>query len=205
MTRKHDDDTVETLVGISFPDLYRAQEFLTAATRLNANKRLVLKDAVIVVKNENGNTVVRETIDPQPARSALSGAVWTGLLGLLLGGPVGWLAGIAVGAGAGAATAKVLDYGIPDEWVTWFRDAVSPGTATVALLVQELDRNALVAEAERFTGAHLVYANLDDLTLDRIRTALGDVVLGTPTAPTPAEPGAAPTEPTPDADAEADA
>lgn len=205
MTRKHDDDTVETLVGISFPDLYRAQEFLTAATRLNANKRLVLKDAVIVVKNENGNTVVRETIDPQPARSALSGAVWTGLLGLLLGGPVGWLAGIAVGAGAGAATAKVLDYGIPDEWVMWFRDAVSPGTATVALLVQELDRNALVAEAERFTGAHLVYANLDDLTLDRIRTALGDVVLGTPTAPTPAEPGAAPTEPTPDADAEADA
>lgn len=192
MTRKHDDDTVETLVGISFPDLYRAQEFLTAATRLNANKRLVMKDAVIVVKNENGNTVVRETIDPQPARSALSGAVWTGLLGLLLGGPVGWLAGIAVGAGAGAATAKVLDYGIPDEWVTWFRDAVSPGTATVALLVQDLDRNALIAEAERFTGAHLVYANLDDVTLDRIRTALGDVVLGAAaaTAPTPTSPDA---------------
>ena len=192
MTRKHDDDTVETLVGISFSDLFRAQEFLTAATRLNANKHLVLKDAVIVVKNDTGNTVVRETIDPQPARSALSGAVWTGLLGLLLGGPVGWLAGMAVGAGAGAATAKVLDYGIPDEWVTWFRDAVSPGTATVALLVADLDRNVLVAEVERFAGAHLVYANLDDVTLDRIRGALGEVVLGaaaSPAAPTPPAPG----------------
>ena len=70
MARKSDDDTVKTLVGISFSDMYRAQEFLGAASRLNANKRLVLKDAVIVAKNENGNTVVRETVDPQPARSS---------------------------------------------------------------------------------------------------------------------------------------
>lgn len=175
---KSNGDAFETLVGISFADLYRAQEFLTAAIRLGATKRLVLKDAVIVVKNDRGNTVVRETIDPQPARSAVSGAVWTGLLGLLLGGPVGWLAGTAVGAGAGAVTAKLVDYGIPDEWVDWFRDAVEPGTATLALLVDEVDRNALVAEVERFQGAHLVYANLDDVTLDRIRRALGEVVLG---------------------------
>ena len=83
-----------------------------------------------------------------------------------------------MGAGAGAVTAKVLDYGIPDEWVAWFRDAVLPGTVTVALLVTELDREALIAEVERFQGARLVYANLDDLTLDRIRNALGEVVLG---------------------------
>jgi uncharacterized membrane protein len=185
---RHDDDTYETLVGISFADLFRAQEFLTAASRLNASKLLVLKDAVIVVKNESGNTVVRETIDPQPARSALSGAVWTGLLGLLLAGPVGWLAGTAVGAGAGAVTAKVMDYGIPDEWVSWFREAVQPGTATVALLVTEVDRNALIEEVERFQGAHLVYANLDDLTLDRIRAALGEAVLTTPDADTDTPP-----------------
>jgi uncharacterized membrane protein len=188
VNRKKDDDTIETLVGISFDDMYRAQEFLTAATRLGANKRLVLQDAVIVAKNESGHAVVRETIDPQPARSAVSGAVWTGLLGLLLGGPIGWIAGTAVGAGAGAVTAKVLDLGIPDEWVAWFRDAVLPGTATVALLVTELDREALIAEVERFSGARLVYANLDDLTLDRIRTALGEVVLGPAAAALPAEP-----------------
>ena len=192
MTRKHDDQTIETLVGIAFDDMYRAQEFLSAARRLSANKRLVLKDAVIVAKNESGHAVVRETTDPQPARSAVSGAVWPGLLGLLLGGPVGWLAGTAVGAGAGAVTAKVLDYGIPDEWVAWFRDAVLPGTVTVALLVTELDREALIAEVERFQGARLVYANLDDLTLDRIRKALGEVVLGSDAS----EPDTIPEQPT---------
>ena len=127
--------------------------------------------------------MVQETTDPQPKQAALGGAMWAGLFGLLLGGPVGLLAGSALGAGAGAVTAQIVDIGISDEWVAWFREAVQPGTATVALLVTDLDRDALVAEARRFSGAHLVYANLDQSTLDRITEGLG----GTP-GPGPSEP-----------------
>jgi uncharacterized membrane protein len=176
MARHHkEDDGPETLVGISFDDNFRAQEFLTAATRLASQGHLILKDAVTVNKSLEGHITVHETIDPQPKRSALSGALWTGLIGLLVAGPAGWLAGAAVGAGAGAVAAKVVDLGIPDEWVTWFRQAVEPGRTTVALLVANLDHNALVTEAARFSGAQLVYANLDDLTIDRIRAALGQL------------------------------
>ena len=178
MARHHkDDDGPETLVGISFDDAFRAQEFLTAATRLASQEKLILKDAVVVTKSLDGQVTVRETVDPQPTRSAVSGALWTGLIGLLVGGPVGWLAGAAVGAGAGAVAAKVVDLGIPDEWVTWFRQAAEPGRATVALLVANLDHNALVAETARFSGAQLIYANLDDVTIDRIRSALGQLPL----------------------------
>lgn len=162
----------QVLVGISFPDLFRAQEFLSATARLASRDELTLRDAVIVVKDQEGHTTVRETIDPTPGRSAFSGAVWAGLFGLMLGGPVGWVAGAAIGAGAGAATAKIVDLGIPDEWVAWFREAVKPGTATVALLVSDLDRGALVTEAGRFAGAHLVYADLDEATLTQLRNAL---------------------------------
>jgi uncharacterized membrane protein len=100
--------------------------------------------------------------------------MWAGLFGLMLGGPVGWLAGTAIGAGAGAVTARVVDLGIPDEWVGWFREAVQPGTVTVALLVTDLDRDALVAEARRFVGARLVYANLEPNAVERIRAAFGE-------------------------------
>lgn len=162
----------QTLVGISFPDTYRAQEFLSAVTRLKANGSLVLEDAVIVVKDDDGKTVVRETIDPQPGRSALSGGMWTGLFGLLLGGPVGWAAGAAIGAGAGALTAKVVDLGISDEWVGWFRDAVKPGTATVAVLASEIVEDHLVAEVHRFAGSELVYANFDAAMISRLERAL---------------------------------
>ncbi|MEY2753868.1 MAG: hypothetical protein RJB65_226, partial [Actinomycetota bacterium] len=70
------------LVGVSLPDRLRAQEFLTAATGLGVRGALRLRDAVIVQKDDTGRTAVRETIDPQPGRSALSSAMWSSLLGL---------------------------------------------------------------------------------------------------------------------------
>ncbi len=177
MSETSDDTTQaseQTLVGISFADVFRAQEFLTAATRLAANRRLRLLDAVFVAKDENGKTVVRETVDLQPGRSALSGALWTGLFGLILGGPVGWIVGAGVGAGTGAVAAKVIDHGVSDEWVDWFRQAVQDDTTTLVLLTTDLDRAALVDELQRFAGAKLVYANLDPLWLDRMHAALGE-------------------------------
>jgi uncharacterized membrane protein len=113
--------------------------------------------------------------------------VWASLFGLILGGPVGWVVGGAVGAGTGAVAAKIIDHGVSDEWVSWFRESVAPGTTILALLVEDLDPAALVAELERFAGARLVYANLDPLWLDRIRSALGE-----PPAPVAATP--APTD-----------
>lgn len=161
------------LVGVSLPDSLRAQEFLTAATRLGVKQLLKLRDAVIVTKDEHGNTAVRETIDPQPGRAALSSGMWTGLLGLIVGGPVGWLVGGAVGAGVGAASAKFIDLGVPDEWVQWFRDAVQPNTTTVVLLLEDLDVGALANELVRFPFARLVHTTLPDASMRRLEEALG--------------------------------
>lgn len=170
----------DTIVGISFDDVYRSQEFLTAVTRLNANGSLKLLDAVVVNKDADGKTRVRETVDLQPGRAAVSGAVWTGLLGLIVGGPVGWIAGLGVGAGVGAVTAKVVDVGVPDEWVTWFREAVEPHTFTVVVLASAVDFDALVAETARFDGARLVYANLDPYAIRRLEMALGSADVDDP-------------------------
>ena len=172
MSQDTHQQTPENLVGISFSDVLRAQEFLTASTRLAAAKTFILHDAVLVVKDSDGRTHVRETIDPQPGRSALSAAVWTGLFGLILAGPVGWLAGLAAGAGIGAGAAKIIDLGIADDWVAWFRETVQPGTATIVLLVSEVDRSALVTEVARFSGAELVYSDFDGTTIKRLTDAL---------------------------------
>src|SRR3954464_6354519 len=91
----------QTLVGVSFDDEFRAREFLTAATGLASRGSLTPRDAVMVTKDAEGKTTAHETTDLDPPRGALSGAMWAGLFGLVLGGPVGWVAGLAVGAGAG--------------------------------------------------------------------------------------------------------
>jgi hypothetical protein len=79
---------------------------------------------------------------------------------------------------------------------------VQPGTRRVGLWGGDLDQQALVGELERFAGAKLVYANLDPLWVDRIRSALGDA----PAAPAPpadvptppqVDPGSASSDPPP--------
>jgi uncharacterized membrane protein len=162
----------EGLFGISFAGLSRAQEFLLALKGLSDTGHLVMRDAVVVVKDSEGKVRVAETIDPQPGRAAMSGAMWMGLLGLLFGGPVGWLAGIGVGAGVGALTAKLVDLGIPDAWVAWFKEEVGPGTATVVALAADIDLGALSKEVERFAGAKLVHTTLTPTATTLLTSAL---------------------------------
>ena len=142
-----------------------------AMSRLRSDGSLELKDAVIVEKTLDGDVKVTETIDPTPGRSALSGAMWTGLLGLVVGGPVGWIAGMGIGAGAGAVTAKVIDLGIPDEWVDWFKQAVRPGTSAVIILAKNVDMRALEHEAERFPGAELIESTLPEAVIHDLAAA----------------------------------
>ena len=193
-TSADDDRLPDTIVGISFADTYRAQEFVVACHRLASQHALELRDTVLVSKDAAGKTVVRETIDPQPATTALTGAMWAGLFGLILGGPVGWLAGAAIGAGTGAVSAKLVDLGVPDEWVAWFRDAVKPETVTVVLLLGRFDREATFTELERFAGGHLVYANLGTDAVARIREALDDPTVDAPVDAPAATTSATPTE-----------
>jgi len=150
----------EALFGISFADVFRAEEFLIALRGMASRGDLKLNDAVVVYKSDDGSVRARETKDLQPAGTAVSGAMWTGLIGLLIGGPIGFVAGLGIGAGAGAITAKVVDVGIPDEWVEWFKQAVHPHTSTVVALASHVDLNKLYQEAQRFAGAELVHTTL---------------------------------------------
>ena len=122
----------DTLFGLSLDSLNRAQQLMPRSKGW-PGPQVRLVDAVLVVKGDV-HVRVRGTIDPQPGRSALRAAVWTGLVGLILGGPVGWIVGIVLGAVVGAVAAKVIDRGIPDDWVAWFKEAVRPRTATVVVL-----------------------------------------------------------------------
>ena len=65
------EDTQQVLVGVSFPDVFRAREFMSAATRLAAREELTVVDAVLIVKSETGDTRVTETIDPQARDTAM--------------------------------------------------------------------------------------------------------------------------------------
>jgi uncharacterized membrane protein len=108
---------------------------------------------------------------------------------------VGLVVAGAIGAGAGALAAKIVDFGIPDEWVDWLKEAAEPGHTVLAILVENVDRDALAAELERFHGARLLYGNLPPEVLNRFHEALGeqinagaDAATGPIEPPTPSKP-----------------
>ncbi len=175
------------LIGLSFPTSFRAQEFLTAANGLAASGRLVLKDAVTIFASPQGKVKVHETVDPTPMRAAVTGALWGSLLGLFAAGPLGWVIGLVVGGGGGAIAAHFIDIGISDNWVAWFTEVIRPDSATLALLVDHLNADALVAEAARFPGARVISTSLDQDTDARLRAAIGQAP--EPQAPVDGPPG----------------
>ena len=132
------------LTAISFDDELKAAEFMTAAIRLARDGKIVLHDAVFVVKEADGKTHVRETKDLQPGQTALGIGLWSGLFGLLLGGPVGMLVAGGIGAGAGAITAKLVDVGVTDEFGA--RNGV-PGELLVRLRPSKVIAEANIADA----------------------------------------------------------
>lgn len=167
------DPDAPVIIGVSFDRPVRAQEYLLAMRGLREQGGLELKDAVVVTKDKDGSVKVAETIDPTPGRAAVSGGMWTGLLGLFIGGPVGWIAGIGIGAASGAVAAKMIDLGIPDEWVAWFKSAVRPGTSTVVILAEHVHVRALADEASRFAGAELLYTSMADSAYEQLTAAFG--------------------------------
>jgi len=167
-------ETVQRLAAISFDDDLKAVEFMTAVTRLARDNKLSLHDAVFVVKGQDGKTHVRETKDLQTGTTAIGAGLWSGLFGLLLGGPVGMLVAGGIGAGAGAITAKVVDVGVTDDFVTQLREMVREGTTTVAILADHVDTDAVLAELQRFEGGRYIAGNLPITGIQAVRDALGD-------------------------------
>ncbi|HEV7193830.1 MAG TPA: DUF1269 domain-containing protein [Jatrophihabitantaceae bacterium] len=160
------------LLVISFDDPLRAQEFLLAASRLQKNQDIQLHDAVIVQREADGSSHVRETTDVSPGQAGFGAGVWGLLLGTLFGGPIGGLVVGAASAGGGALMAKLVDHGVKDATVAELRQAVPPGRTAIALLVSHVSVAALQLELARFPNAQLVETDLPPAAVHAVQEAL---------------------------------
>jgi uncharacterized membrane protein len=160
------------LLVISFDDPLRAQEFLLAAARLQRDADLQLHDAVIVRRDEDGSSHVRETTDVSPGQAGVGAGVWGLLLGTLFGGPIIGLVAGAATAGGGALYAKLRDTGVKDATIEELRKAVPPGRTAVALLVSHVSVADLQRELARFPRAELVETDMPPAAVNAVQEAL---------------------------------
>ena len=67
----------------------------------------------------------------------------------------------------------MVDLGIPDEWVGWFKEAVEHGTTAVVILAEHVHVSDLAAEAKRFDGAELLYTSMPESSRVQLVEAFG--------------------------------
>ena len=166
------DNDPRKLLVLAFDSPLKAQEAFLAVTRLMNEGSVLIQDAAFIQKRDDGKVKVTETLDITPGEAAVRGSLWGALLGALVAGPIGLLAGAAINAGGYALIAKLTDIGIPDETVKEIGDTLDAGSTALALLVSHVDNDVLLTEMKRFAGAKLVQTTLSPETVAALRSAL---------------------------------
>jgi uncharacterized membrane protein len=144
------------LVAIAFEKPDEADRVLTELARLQKEYLIDLEDAVVAIRQPDGNVQLKQSINligVGAASGGLSGAFWGSLVGLLFLNPLaGFAVGGLVGAGSGALSGSLVDYGIDDNFIRSLAETLQPDTSALFVLVRKAQPEKVLAELSGFRG-----------------------------------------------------
>jgi uncharacterized membrane protein len=155
------------LLVIAFPSEEKAEEVRQKLFTMQKEYLIELGDAVVAVKNPDGAVKLNQLFSTT-ALGGVSGAFWGALIGLIFMMP---LAGAAIGAGAGAVSGALTDFGIDDKFLKDVAAAIPPGGAALFLLVRKMTTDK-VLEGLKGVGGVVLRTSFDKSKDDAIRAAL---------------------------------
>ena len=158
------------LVVIAFPTEAKAEEVRQKLLVMQKEYLIELDDAVIAVKDSNGNIKLNQMINTTAA-GAVTGAFWGSLIGLIFLMP---LAGAALGAASGTLSGYLTGLGINDKWIKETAAAVQPGTAALFVLVRKVTADK-VLDRLKGEGGTVLKTSLDHTKEAALQAALAEV------------------------------
>jgi uncharacterized membrane protein len=167
--------TMSELVVIAFPTEAKAEEVRQKLLGMQKDYLIELGDAVVAVKDAQGNIKLNQLINTTAAGAA-SGAFWGSLIGLIFLMPV---AGAALGAASGTLSGYLTDVGIDDKWMKATAAAIQPGTAALFVLVRKVTADK-VLEGLRGEGGTVLKTSLDHTKEAALQAALAGVQAAIP-------------------------
>jgi uncharacterized membrane protein len=143
--------TMAEIVSIIYPNADVAFAARQRIVELQSQFLVDLADAVVVTKDQAGKVELHQAVN-LTASGAVSGGFWGSLIGLLFLNP---LLGLVVGAGAGAISGHLSDYGIPDDQMREVAETFQPGTAALFVLLRKVTADKVGDELAKFGGTLL--------------------------------------------------
>jgi uncharacterized membrane protein len=113
-----------------------ARDALKFVEELHQQHTFKILNAALLVKDKDGNVLVKDTKDIDPKKGRIMGVVTGGLIGLLAG-PGGAVVGALAGLGAGGASGKLVDFGFSDKFLNKLQEYLEPGSAAVLMIVED--------------------------------------------------------------------
>jgi uncharacterized membrane protein len=179
------------LVVIEFPTEAKAEEVRQKLLDMQKEYLIELSDAVIAIKQPNGQIKLNQLYHPTAAGAA-AGTIWGALVGLIFLMP---LLGAAVGAASGAIGGALTDVGINDQFMKEVAASLESGNAALFLLIRKVTADKVLADLKG-VGGKVLRTSFDHTKEEALRAALA-APAEMPAAPaetpaTPAEPSTAP-------------
>lgn len=158
---------MSTLVVIGYDDVYKAEEVRLKLRKLQSEYLIDLEDAVVAVKDRDGKVKLHQAVN-LTAAGAISGGFWGTLIGMIFLNP---LLGLAVGAGAGAASGALTDLGINDQFMKDLAAALTPGSSALFVLVRKATPDKVLEELQG-SGGKVLKTSLSHEDEARLQAAL---------------------------------
>jgi uncharacterized membrane protein len=155
------------LFVLAFKDENGAEATLKEVLALQKQELISVDDAATVVHHENGKVKVKQAKSLTGA-AAVGGAFWGFLFGLIFFVPV---AGLAIGATAGALMGKLGDYGIDDEFIKEASAKLTPGTSALFLISHNAQPEKVIAAIKPF-GGELMQSSLSPREEKKLKQAM---------------------------------
>src|SRR5262245_64696489 len=139
---------MSTLVAVLFEDDTTAFEMRTALMKMQKQYLIDMEDAVVVIKGMNGAIKLDQIVN-LTAVGAMGGGFWGMLIGLLFLNP---LLGAAIGATAGAVSARFKDIGINDQMMRDLAQSFKPGSSALFVLLRKMTADKVLEGLKPFAG-----------------------------------------------------
>ncbi|XWX03866.1 DUF1269 domain-containing protein [Aggregatilineales bacterium SYSU G02658] len=168
----------KTLVAILVDDMKSARELLDVLRTHHTNdNNFTLLDAVFAEKDADGNVSIHQTADMDAGRGALGGGVVGLIAGGLIFGPLGAVAGTAIGSVLAGVYSGLRDSGMNNRVMMNLARDMQPNQTTLILLIEGTLHPA-ASSLFRNYNTRLFYANLPVGAEDRLREVIETNTVG---------------------------
>ncbi len=158
---------MSTLAVIGYNDIFKAEEVRISLIKMQRDYLIDLEDAVVAIKDTSGKIKLHQAIN-LTAAGAVRGGFWGTLIGMIFLNP---LLGLAVGAGAGAASGALSDVGINDNFMKDLAATMKPGSSALFVLVRKATPDKVLEELKG-TGGTVLKTSLSHEDEAKLQAAL---------------------------------